>query len=132
MQRAQLIDCEIMRRQQRTKHAASRLPLSAFALALLSLVGGQVEAAPQAVFHLTIVNQAFEPDTLTIPTGQAVKIMVMNKDSMPAEFESSEFHAEVVIPGKTELPVYVRPLKPGTYGFFNDFHPQSKGKLIVK
>ena len=51
---------------------------------------------------------------------------------MPAEFESRDSHAEVVIPGKTELPVYVRPLKPGTYHFFNDFHPHSKGTLVVK
>ena len=45
---------------------------------------------------------------------------------MPAEFEGRDFHAEVVIPGKTELPVYVRSLKPGTYHFFNDFHPEQQ------
>jgi plastocyanin len=91
----------------------------------------QATAAPQTVFHISIVNQAFQPATLNIPAGQAVKIMVKNEDSLPAEFESNDFHAEVVIPGKTELPVYVRALKPGSYAFFNDFHPQSKGKLIV-
>ena len=114
------------------KDKRSRLLLSAFGVALLLIVSAKGEAAPEQVFHLSIVNKAFEPDTLTIPAGQRVKIMVMNKDSIPAEFESHDFHAEVVIPGKTELPVYVRPLEPGTYHFFNDFHPDSKGTLIVK
>ena len=88
-------------------------------------------AAPRQVFHITIEKQAFTPTTLTIPADQRVKLMVKNADVAPAEFESSDFHSEVVIPGKTELPVYVGPLKPGTYTFFNDFHPQSKGTLVV-
>lgn len=113
------------------RYALVSVLLPVFGAALLSLVAGQAGAAPQTVFHLSILNQAFEPATLTIPAGQAVKIMVKNQDSLPAEFEGDNFHAEVVIPGKTELPVYVRALKPGTYTFFNDFHPQSKGTLIV-
>lgn len=114
------------------KDARSRPLLSALGAALLLVVASKASAAAEPVFHLAIVKQAFEPDTLTIPAGQRVKIMVMNKDSIPAEFESNDFHVEVVIPGKTELPVYVKSLEPGTYHFFNDFHPQSKGTLIVK
>jgi plastocyanin len=114
------------------KYARSRPLLSAFGAGLLLVIASRADATAEQVFHLAIVNQAFEPDTLTIPAEQRVKIMVMNKDSIPAEFESNDFHAEVVIPGKTELPVYVRSLEPGTYHFFNEFHPQSKGTLIVK
>ena len=113
------------------KDARSRRLLSAFGAALLLVIASTADATAEQIFHLTIVNQAFEPDTLTIPAGQRVKILVMNKDIIPAEFESSEAHREVVIPGKTELPVYVGPLEPGTYHFINDFHPQSKGTLIV-
>jgi plastocyanin len=112
--------------------ARARTSQSAFCAALLLVVAPQPATAAEQVFYLAIVNQAFEPDSLTIPSGQRVKIMVMNKDSIPAEFESNDFHAEIVIPGKTELPVYVGPLEPGTYHFFNDFHPESKGTLIVK
>jgi len=109
-----------------------RILLSAFVVALSAITTGKADAAPDTVFHLSIVKQMFEPDTLAIPAGQTVKIMVKNKDDLPAEFEGRDFHAEVVIPGKTELPVYVRSLKPGTYHFFNDFHSGSKGTLIVK
>ncbi len=114
------------------KHARARPLRPAFGAVLLLVVAAQAAAAAEQVFHLAIVNQAFEPDTLNIPAGQRVKIMVKNTDAMPAEFESGEAHREVVIPGKTELPVYVGPLEPGTYHFFNDFHPQSKGTLVVK
>ena len=114
------------------KFVSTTFLLSAFALALLLVAPGKADAAPDTVFHMSIVKQMFEPDTLTIPAGQTVKIMVKNTDSLPAEFEGRDFHAEVVIPGKTELPVYVRSLKPGTYHFFNDFHMNSKGTLIVK
>ncbi|MGA7974261.1 MAG: cupredoxin domain-containing protein, partial [Pseudolabrys sp.] len=93
----------------------SKILLSAFVVALLPIATGKADAAPEAVFHISIVKQMFEPDTLTIPAGQTVKIMVKNKDDLPAEFEGRDFHAEVVIPGKTELPVYVRSLKAGTY-----------------
>lgn len=114
------------------EYTRSRRLLSAFGAGLLLVIASRADATAEQVFRLTIVNQAFEPDTLIIPAGQRVKIMVINKDIIPAEFESSEAHREVVIPGKTELPVYVGPLEPGTYHFINDFHPQSKGTLIVK
>jgi len=113
------------------KFARSRLLLSAFGAGLLLIIS-KPDAAAEQVFHLSIVNQAFKPDALTLPAEQGIKIMVANKDSSPAEFESNDFQVEIVIPGRTELPVYVGPLEPGAYHFFNDFHPQSKGTLIVK
>jgi len=87
-------------------------------------------AGPTA--KIAIRNQAFDPDTLTIPAHQRVQVTVSNEDTMPAEFESYDAGFEQVIPGKTSLPVQVGPLDPGTYQFFNEFHPNSKGKLIVK
>ncbi|TAM64217.1 MAG: cupredoxin domain-containing protein [Rhodanobacter sp.] len=88
--------------------------------------------APGVSSMLTIRGQAFQPRTLTIPAGQQVKIVVKNDDALPAEFESGDLNQEKVIPGGTALPVYIRPLKPGTYKFFNDFHPASTGTLVVE
>lgn len=99
---------------------------------MLAAFASPVLAAPAPDVRLTIKNQAFEPTTLTIPAGQTVKIVVKNEDALPAEFESSELNREKVIPGGSQVPVYVGPLKPGTYSFFNDFYPDSTGKLIVK
>lgn len=99
---------------------------------LFAAISSSAFAAPALDVQLTIKNQNFQPDTLTIPPNRTVKIMVKNEDVLPAEFESSELNREKVIPGGTIIPVYVGPLPPGTYNFFNDFHPESKGQLIVK
>ncbi len=101
-------------------------------LAVVMVVGLAYSTAAAADVHLTIKNQAFQPNTLTIAAGQTVRIMITNEDALPAEFESSDFNREKVIPGGTQIPVYVGPLSTGAYNFFNDFHPQSTGKLIVK
>ncbi len=100
--------------------------------ALVMMAAADARAAPAQDVQLTIKSQAFVPQTLTIPAGRTVKIVVTNKDAVPAEFESSDFNREVVIPGESAVPVYVGPLKPGKYGFFNDFHPDSTGTLLVK
>ncbi len=101
------------------------------AVLVLAGVSAAGAAASQDV-PLTIKNQAFQPRTLTIPAGQTVKIVVTNKDVVPAEFESSDFNREIVIPGQSAVPLFVGPLKPGKYSFFNDFHPESTGTLVVK
>ncbi|WP_297913130.1 cupredoxin domain-containing protein [Thiomonas sp.] len=88
--------------------------------------------AAEATPTLTIHAQAFQPGSITIAAGQRTKIVVDNKDALPAEFESNDFSVEQVIPGGTALPVYIPPLKPGSYTFFNDFHPSSTGTLIVR
>lgn len=97
---------------------------------LLVGVGAAAQGATRDV-ALRIKNQAFQPDVLTIPAGQAVTIQVKNEDALPAEFESNALNREKVIPGGTTIPVYVGPLAAGTYKFFNDFHPKSTGRLVV-
>ena len=109
---------------------ALRLAASVLVVPLVAGLGPAAQAAtPEA--HLTITHQAFQPDTLTIPAGKTVKIIVKNQDALPAEFESNDFNREKVIPGGSQVPVWVGPLTPGTYTFFNDFYPQSTGRLVV-
>lgn len=95
-------------------------------------VGAHAGPAPTQDYTVTITHQAFKPKTLTIPANKTVKILVDNRDALPAEFESNDFHREQVVPGGSTVPVYVGPLKPGTYTFFNDFHPSSTGTLVVR
>jgi plastocyanin len=81
---------------------------------------------------LTIKDHLFAPAELTIPANTKVVIVVKNLDPTPEEFESTEFHREKVVTGGSEIEVYVGPLPAGTYEFFADFHPTSRGHLIVK
>lgn len=101
-------------------------------LAAASLTALQPALADSAPYQLTIKNQAFTPATLTIPANTQVQIRIHNQDALPAEFESYDFNREKVVPGGSKVSLYVGPLKPGTYKFFNDFHSSSTGKLIVK
>lgn len=110
----------------------TRFPVRLAVLILAVACSGTVMAGSSPDIQLTIKNQAFSPDTLTIPADTRVRIMVKNADSLPAEFESYDLNREKVVPGGSTVPVYVGPLDPGRYGFFNDFHPSSKGHLIVK
>lgn len=83
--------------------------------------------------RLTLLNHAFDPQTLTIPAGQKIKLILANRDASAAEFESDDLRREKIIPAKGEVVMYVGPLDPGSYAFFDDFHHDTTtGSLIVK
>ncbi len=109
----------------------SHIRLGIIAMLFSLLLVAQAWAAPAPVVRLVIKNQSFEPQTLTLPAGEQIEIMVKNADTFPAEFESADLNREKVIPGGTTLPLYVGPLRPGSYQFFNDFHPSSTGTIVV-
>jgi len=84
-------------------------------------------------YVLTLKNNQFSPNVLTIPAGQKVKIIVKNQDATPAEFESSDLNREKIVGANSEIFVYVGPLDAGKYGYFDDFHRNTtSGTLIAK
>ncbi len=89
-------------------------------------------AADEAAFELSLKDHQFTPAELTVPADQRLKLTIKNLDTIPAEFESHDFKAEKIVPAGGEVSVYIGPLKAGTYGFFDDFHGQTKGSLIAK
>lgn len=82
---------------------------------------------------LTIKNHRYEPTTLKAPANTKFKLRVINKDSTPSEFESSDFNREkIVLPGSS-VTVFIGPLDKGTYKFFDDFHQDTgQGVLVVE
>ncbi|HET7333987.1 MAG TPA: cupredoxin domain-containing protein [Rhizomicrobium sp.] len=106
---------------------------AAFAIAALGLapISAAAEDLPQ--FTLKIQNHRFVPETLTLPAGKRVVLLVTNADPTPEEFESYDLDREKIIVGNTTGKVYIGPLDPGTYAFFGDFHQDTaKGRVIVK
>jgi plastocyanin len=101
--------------------------------ALLALASIQSPARAQnaASLSITIKDHKFEPAELHAPPGKQIAIHVKNLNPTPSEFESSALHFEKVIPKGKEGVVYVRPLKPGRYKFYDDFHRATEGYLIV-
>lgn len=95
-------------------------------LIVLCLAAVQTFAAADEV-TLTLKNHTFEPKELNVPAGKKVKILVVNQDATPAEFESKPLNREKVIPGKSTGVINVGPLKPGRYGFVEEYHETETG-----
>jgi len=89
------------------------------------------EAPP--TFQLTAKDGRFTPETIEVPAGKKFKLVVRNEGPGPEEFESRELNREKVIAEGKQVEINLGPLKPGTYGFFGEFHPQTaKGKIVAK
>jgi hypothetical protein len=100
-------------------------------LAALLLVAGSALAADPASAELHIRDQQFVPGQLTIAAGTKVELLVVNEDALPAEFESMDLSREVVVPGHSQVRIFIGPLDAGKYRFFNDFHQQSVGWIVA-
>lgn len=101
-------------------------------LAAFVLVCGSHSAFADESIALTINNHKFEPRTITVKAGVKIALSITNAGKDRAEFESAELNRErVIAPGATII-VYVGPLEPGTYPFFDDFDQANTGQIIVK
>ncbi|MHB8345931.1 MAG: cupredoxin domain-containing protein [Acidiferrobacterales bacterium] len=98
------------------------------ALAGLLVCGNVLADVPK--ISLTIKNQRFTPEQIQVPAHTKVEILVKNEDRFPAEFESADLSREVVVPGGSTVSVFVGPLSPGRYNFFNDFNHAAKGWVV--
>ena len=102
------------------------------AASVLSLGGIAPVAAQEASYSLTIHDTRFEPTTLNVKAGTKFKLVVRNARKVAAEFESAELNREKVIPPGQTVTIYIGPLAPGTYPFFDDFHQSTRGQMIAK
>ena len=100
-------------------------------LALFLGIAGAA-AAQNAGSTLTIQNHQFVPPELTIPANTKVELIVRNQQPTPAEFESSSLHREKIVPPGGQISVFVGPLDPGRYEFFDDFNQSTRGFLVVR
>jgi len=78
-------------------------------------------------------NGKITPLELLLTAGETVELVIKNIGQTPVEFESRLLHAEKIIPAGKEFTVELKEPKPGTYDFFDDFHPSAgKGAIVVK
>ena len=98
--------------------------------AALLIAGPAMADNPTAL--LTIRNHQFEPNELEVPAGQKIELRVSNADPNPVEFESSDLHREKVVTGGQQVSVFIGPLRPGRYAFFDDFNPRARGHIVAK
>jgi len=80
---------------------------------------------------LTLKDRRFAPDQVTVPAGERIRIEVVNADTTPAEFESSDLRVEKIVVAGGRITVSVGPLKPGTYKFFDDYHLDTAAGVVI-
>ncbi len=104
-----------------------------FAIAILLLGSWALTPAwaDTPTVELVIHNQQFTAQELPVPAHLKIKLLITNQDSLPAEFESYDLSREVVVPGHSTVTVYIGPLAPGRYNFFNDFNHAAQGWVVV-
>jgi hypothetical protein len=103
--------------------------LSTAVLFLADHAGAQQQSAS---ISISVKDHRFQPTELSAPANRPLSIKVKNLDSTPMEFESVSLRVEKVIASGSEGVVNVRSLAPGRYEFFDDFHQQTRGVLVVE
>lgn len=102
-------------------------------LLFASLLAATPAVAQQAAsVTVTVKNHRFQPAELHAPARVPIELRVKNLDSTPMEFESVSLRVEKVVTGNGEGVIRLRPLEPGSYNFFDDFHQETKGVLVVR
>jgi hypothetical protein len=107
---------------------ASAIIAAAAALATATGAGAQGGAA----VAITVKDHRFQPAQPHAPANRPLTITVKNLDAAAMEFESVSMRVEKVIPAGGQGSVHVRPLAPGRYEFFDDFHSATTGTLVVE
>jgi hypothetical protein len=104
-----------------------------FVAAISALIAIGVQAEELAVFKLVARDGAFEPAKLEVAAGKRFKIEISNEGKGPMEFESRDLKQEKVLAAGAKSSVVINGLRPGSYVFFDEYHPEApKGQIVAK
>jgi plastocyanin len=109
----------------------SAVGLAAALLAAATVCCAAARADDTVSLSVTLKDHQFQPAELHAPAGKPIAIHVKNLNTIVSEFESGDLHFEKIVPVGSEGVVYVRPLQPGRYNFYDDFHHATQGYLVV-
>lgn len=108
-------------------------PFAAAGAAWLLLTGSAGVAATDepAVYAVVIKAGRIEPARLEVPAGRKIKLTIRNEGPGPSEFENLDLRVEKVLgPGASSF-VVIHPLRPGSYKFVDEFHPDTSQMLVI-
>ena len=105
-------------------------PLILAGFAVFAVLGAAHADSPPVT--IAIRDHQFVPSEVTIPAGAKIELQVRNEQTVNAEFESTSLHREKIVTPGAAISVFVGPLSPGRYEFFDDFNPATRGFLIAQ
>jgi plastocyanin len=107
-----------------------------YSVALALALGAAISmpaAATEPEVQIVIKDHRFEPAEVKVPAGKRVKLVVVNQDPTPEEFESHSLNREKVVPGGGKVTIFIGPLKPGKYPFYGEYNEATaKGVVIAE
>ena len=105
-----------------------KLSVILFGAAMIAMPAARAEDG----YRIILKDHTFNPATIDVPANVRFRVEVENQDATPAEFESSDLKVEKIVVGGGKISVFAGPLKPGSYSFFDDYHPdQAKGTVTA-
>lgn len=106
-----------------------------FLILIFGLFFGSTAAIAEDLptFKLLMKGGRFYPETIEVPANTRFRMAITNEGPGATEFESLDLKKELVLaPGVTRNLVFF-PMRPGSYKFFDDFHPDTaRGVIIAK
>jgi hypothetical protein len=99
-------------------------------LAASCCLGPAALAQGLPTFEVVARDGRLIPSRLEVPAGGRIKLVLKNEGPGPLEFENDEMRIEKVISAGVTSFVVLPPLKPGEYGFIDEFNPVT-GELKV-
>jgi len=105
------------------------------ALALVAttfLTSAGTRAQQATAIGVSVKGHHFQPAEIRAPANRPLTLRVKNLDATAMEFESVSLRVEKVVAPGSEGIINVRPLAPGRYEFFDDFHQETRGTLVVQ
>ena len=106
---------------------------------LLALIFGALSGLNAAhaddmpTFRLLMKDCRITPEKLEVPANTRFRLEVKNEGPGAAEFESLELKKELVLAPSVARTTVFAPMKPGTFKFFDDFHPETgQGRIVAK
>ena len=82
-------------------------------------------------YDLVLKGQVFSPAELKVKAGEGFRIRMKNDGDTPVELESHDLRFEKYAVGHSTITVNIKPQKPGSYKFYDDFHPDEVVGLVT-
>ena len=107
--------------------------LMCIAAATAGLLHLPLSAQDLPSFQLVTKAGRFYPETIEVPAHTKFRLLIRNEGPGPEEFESADLRKEKVLAPGTSSFLIFQPLKPGSYKFFGEFHPDTaQGRIVAK
>ena len=101
------------------------------AAAILFAPAALADANDPPVFRIELRDGRITPSRIEVPAHTRIKLILHNTGTTPVEFESRDLRKEKVLGPGVETFLVIRNLAPGTYRFFDDFHPEGENAVLV-